>query len=180
MSQLNQEAPPATASKSGEDYFRPAPFPKSDTIVLTVVAFNFNPKAEFDRTDDAGKDYTEVAPGIDFYFGAMVEGKPYFVKSWTQKYSLHEKSNYTKWYDAAVGKPPATGTNVADMLGKFILGEIKVEDKKSKKGTAYTVSKLASVTKVPSILASTGTPLDQLRPALDAILTAKDDSKPPF
>ena len=174
---INQTAPPAEAPSG--DFLKLPAFPKSDTLVLTVVAFSFNPKAEFKRKDDTGNEYTEVRPGLDFFFGTMVGGKSYFCKPWTVAYSLHEKANYARWYEAATGQKAAPGTNPSDMLGKFILGAVKVENKTGKKGTAYTISKLTTVSAVPSILANTGTPLEALLPELNKILAGDGDAGKP-
>ncbi len=180
MSTLNQEAPAATANKS-EDYVRLEPFPKSDSHVLTICAFHYDPSVEFKRKDDDGNETTEVRPGIDFYFGAMVGGKAYFVKPWPVPYSLHEKANYAKWYEAACGKAPAPGSNVKDMLGKHVLGAVKIEHKTSRKGKAYTVTKLASVNPVPSMFEGKGTDIKDLLPALqDALNNQGKEEKAPF
>lgn len=175
MTPLNQSAPPAEAPKG--DFLKLPPFPKSDTVVLTVVAYSYNEKTQFKRKDDDGVEYTETRPGLEFYFGSVVGGKPYFLKPWPVAYSLHEKANYAKWYEAATGKTAAPGTNPSDMLGKHILGAVKVENKTGSKGTAYTISKLTTVSAVPSILANTGTPLEALLPELNKILAG--DGKQP-
>lgn len=180
---LNQSAPPATASKSGEDFIRLEPFPKSGSHVLTVTAYNYNPACEFKRTDDKGAESIEVRPGLEFYFGTVIGGKPYFVKPWPVPYSLHEKANYAKWYEAATGKVAAPGTKADDMIGKHVLGAVKVENKTSKKGTAYSVTKLMTVSPVPDILAATGTDIKVLLPALQAALDnqgKKEDNAPPY
>lgn len=177
MSILNQEAPPAEAPKSGE-FIKLDPFPKSDSYVLTVVAFNYIPEHDFERKDEkTGEEYIKKAPAIEFFFGALVDGKAFFVKSWPQMYSLSERANYYKWYEAATGKPPTAGTKPNDTVGKYVLGTLKVEDKKSQKGTAYRVTTIKAIAPVPSILASAGVPLAQLRPALDAALAAQGDKK---
>ena len=170
---LNQSAPAAEAPKAGTDYVKLEPFPKSDTVVLTVVAYNYIEKCEFERTDDKGVKSTEIRPGLEFYFGTLVGNKPYFVKPWPIAYSLHEKANYAKWYEAATGNVVKPGTKPDDMIGKFVLGNIKVESKVGQKGTAYKISKIATITPVPSILASTGTPLEVLRRELDKALAAQ-------
>lgn len=172
---LNQDAPPAEAPKSG-DIVKLDPFPKSDSYVLTLVATNYIAKHPFKREDDNGAEFIVEKPAIEFFFGAIVDGKPYFVKTWPQAYSLHEKANYAKYYEAMVGKAPEPGSKPSEMVGKFALGTIKVEDKVSqKKRTPYRVSVLKSLTAVPSILKDSGTPVDKLRPALDAILAGNDD-----
>lgn len=171
---LNTDAPPAEAPKSG-DIIRLEPFPRSDTLVLTTVAFNYIEKHPFERKDEkTGQEYVKEAPALEFFFGAVVDGKPYIAKTWPQLYSLSERANYYKWYEAAVGRAPTTGTRPSDMIGKHVLAQIKVEDKKSAKGTAYRVTSIKSIAAVPSVLKDTGTPVDKLRPALDAILAGND------
>lgn len=175
MTTLNQEAPPAAAPKTGNDFIKFDPFPKSDSYVLTVTSFNYIPDHPFERTDDQGKDFTVIKPAVELFLGAVIDGKALFVKSWPQAYSLHEKANYAKYYQAATGAAPVPGSNVSDMVGKALLVEVEVENKVSKKGTKYTVNKIKSVTKVPSVLAATATPVDKLKPALEAILAGKED-----
>src|SRR4051812_7532655 len=139
MNTLNQEAPPPPAEKA--DIIRLDPFPRSDSYVLTVVAFNYIPEYDFEREDDATKEkYIKKAPAVELFLGGMVDGKPYFAKTWPQQYSLSDRANYRKQYEAATGKSPVAGSNPKDIVGKFVLCEIAVENKTSKKGKAYTVS----------------------------------------
>lgn len=173
---LNQTAPAAEATK-GADFVRLDPFPRSDSYVLTITAFNFIPSYPFKRKDDSGVEYVKAAPAVEFFFGGMVDGKPYFAKTWPKQYSVSDRSTYYAIYNAAAGKPPEAGSNVADILGKFLLVPIEVENKKSSRGKAYTVSKVGDVSKVPSILANTGTPIEQLKPALDAALAAQGEKE---
>lgn len=182
MSTLNQSAPPATAPAS-KDFIKFEVFPKSDSYVLTVVGYNYIESHPFKRKDEkTGEEYTKNGPGIEFFWGALINGVAYFCKTWPQSYSLNEKSNYYKWYEAAIGSAPTPGSKVDNMLGKHVLGVVKVEDKKSAKGTAYQVSSLKSISPVPSILASAGTPLNDLLPAFNKALEAKQekDELPPF
>lgn len=168
MSHTNQSAPPAEAPKG--DIIKFVPFPKKDALVLTVVAYNYIASHPFKRTDEVTKlERIENKPAIEFFFGARIGDKAYFVKPWPQQYSLHEKANYSKWYEAAVGQAPAAGTKPDDMLGRFVMGTVNLEDKKRKDGSAYTITKLGSVTPVPSLLAGTGT-------AREALLTALQDA----
>jgi hypothetical protein len=173
---LNQSAPPATQTAT-KDFVKLEVFPRSDTFVLTLCGFNYIPDHPFNRTDEkTGEKYIKVAAGIEFYYGALVDGKACFLKTWPQSYSLNEKANYAKWYAAAVGKAPVPGTNPSEMLGKHVLGEVEVEEKTGGRGTKYKVSVLKSVTKVPSILASTGTPLKDLSAAFEAALAKKEEA----
>ena len=170
MSTLNQIAPPAEAPKTG-DFIKFQPFPKSDTVVMTVTGFNFIASHPFERKDDkTGVKFIKNQAAIEIFYGAAIGGVPYFVKTWPQAYSINEKANYSKIYEAAVGKAPGVGSNPADMVGKHVLGTLKVEDKISAKGTKYRVTQVKSVTAVPSILAATGTSLAALLPALTAAL----------
>ena len=174
---LNQSAPAAQAPAS-KDFIKFEVFPKSDSYVLTCVGYNYHPDYPFKRTDEKTKEeYIKNGPGLEFFWGAIVNGVAYFCKTWPQSYSLNEKANYYKWYEAGVGKPPIAGTKADDMVGKFYLGVVKVEDKKSAKGTAYRVSTLKGVGPVPSILASAGTPLKDLLPAFEAALAKKDEKE---
>jgi len=176
---LNQDAPPPPAQ--AEDIIKFDPFPKSDSYVLTVTAFNYIPEYEFEREDEKTKEkYIKKAPAIELFLGTMIDGKTYFAKTWPQQYSLSDRANYYKQYSAACGKAPDKSSNVKDTLGKFVLCEIAVENKTSKKGKAYTVSKVKTVGKVPSILAATGTDIKALRPALDAILAGEKKDENPY
>jgi len=189
MTALNQEAPPAPVSNS-QDYVRFDPFPESDSYVGTCLAHNYIPEHVFDRTDKTtGRKFQETKPAIELFFGAEIEGKPYFVKTYAQQYSINEKSNYYAWYSALVGKAPDSKQRPSDMKGKHALLEIEVEDKVAKKsGKEYRRTKIASIAKVPKALAGTAVPLAKLEAAFTAALAkssekadAKDDSgNPPF
>lgn len=180
---LNQSAPPAEAPQS-KDFVKLEVFPKSDSYVLTVAGFNFIASHPFKRRDDkTGEEYTKNGPALELYFGTILTDdkgsrRAYFVKTWPQAYSLNEKANYYKWYEAATGKAPVAGTKPDDMLGKAILGDVRVEDKKSLKGTAYRVSSLKSIGKVPSILAATIVPLKDLQGPFNEALAA--EQKDPY
>jgi hypothetical protein len=179
MTALNQSAPPAAAAAGG-DIIRFDPFPKADTYVATVVGYNYIPDHAFERTDDDGKPYTKNAPAVEFFIGAVIDGKPYFTKTWPQQYSISDRANYSKWYNAATGAMPVAGSKVDDIIGKAVLAEILVEKKTSKKGKEYTATKVKSVAKVPSILAATAVPLDKLRADFDKALAAAGDEANPF
>lgn len=181
MSTLNQEAPPAAAPKG--DIVKLEPFPRSDSFVLTLCAYNFIPQYPFKRKNkDTGAEEIKPDDAVEFYFGGIVDGKVYLAKTWPQKYSIHEKSNYAAAYSAMTGKMPAAGSKPSDLVGKFALVEVSVEEKTSRTGKKYTATNIDSIGKVPSILAGTGVDIKQLRPALDAALAGgdKDDGKPPF
>lgn len=175
-------APPAEAPKGGVDYIRLPSFPKSDTYVTTVVGYNYIPAHPFKRKDETtGAEFIKEAPAIELFIGAEVDGKASLAKTWPQVYSLNERANYQKWYTAAVGKEAAAGSKPDDMVGKALLVEIEVEEKTSKKGTKYTVNRIGAVTKVPSILTATATPVAKLQPALAAALAGdKEGGGGPF
>lgn len=183
MTALNQEAPPAPVSNN-QDFVRFEKWPGDDSYVATCVAHNYIPEHTFDRTDKTtGRKFQEVKPAIELFFGAVIEGKPYFIKTYAQQYSINEKSNYYAWYSALVGKAPDSKQRPSDMKGKHALLEIELEDKVSKAGKAYTKTKIVSIGKVPKALAATAVPLAQLEAAFTAALAkssekadAKDDS----
>lgn len=165
-------APPVEAKQSG-GFIKLPPFKRSDTYVLTIIASNFIPNHPFDRKDEkTGQEYVKEAPAVELYLGARVDGELCLAKTWPQMYSLSDRANFRKWYEAATGKTVKTGdkVNVADLVGKALLGEVKVADKTSAKGTTYTANNVKIVGKVPSVLAGSITPLAELAPVLEKAL----------
>lgn len=180
MSTATQEqaAPPITAPKGGKDFVRFEPFPKNDSYILTILKYEYTASHPFERKDDkTGVVTVKNGPALELVFGAMVGNKAYFLKTWPAAYSMDKKAKFTAIYDAAIGRVPVPGDKADDLIGKQILGTVKVENKVSPKGTAYTVSKLASVSPVPSILAGTGADIKTLLPAFQAALAASGDQK---
>jgi hypothetical protein len=176
MSTLNQEAPPAPVSNS-QDFVHFTPLPSEDSYVATVVAFNYIPEHTFERTDKAtGAKRQEVKPAIELFFGTMVDGKPYFVKTYPQQYSINEKSNYAAWYAVTTGALPTAKQRPSDMLGKLALLDIELKAKTSRTGKNYTATKIANIGKVPKALVGTATPLDKLKLAFDAALKKSGDA----
>ena len=175
---LNNEAPAAPMANM-QDYVRLPAFPRSDSYVLTVVGTNYIASHPFNRKDDEGRESTVMAPAVELYFGGEVDGKPYFAKTWPQKYSWHEKSNLSKWYTAITGKSPdPVSARPKDLVGKPALVEIKVEKKKgAKSGKEYTATNVGTVAKVPSILAATATPLAKLEAPFAAALAASSEKR---
>ena len=180
---LNNEAPPAPVS-GGQDFLKFEPFPASDSYVLTLVGTNYIASHPFERTDDNGKDFIKEAPAIEFFWGGMADGKPYFTKSWPQAYSLHEKANYAKIYKALTGKIADASQRPKDMLGKAAMVEIKLENKKSKKGKDYVAVKIGAITAVPKLLLGSVVPLEQLEAPFKAALAKAnektDENNTPF
>jgi len=168
------EAPPAPSSTLKDFGPRFDPLPQSDTYIFTVVAFDFLKNYE-QRDLTTGE--MKVFDALQFFYGTKIGGKTYFLKPWPTKYSIHEKANYTKIYKAAVGTPPPAGSNPKDMLGKGITIEVENEEKTSKKGTKYTVSKPKSITGVHAKLRGEIVPLAELETAFKAALEAKDNDK---
>lgn len=168
MSALNQEAPPAEAPKSKAEFIKLPAYPKSDSYVAVVVATNYLPQAVFDRTDEkTGAKTQVVAPGIEFFFGSIVDGKPVFAKSWPKLYSINDRATYHKYYKSATGKAPVAGSKPVDMVGKPVLLAIECQDKVSKKGTQYVVNKITNVGSVPSVLLPAVPKLDTLLPSFN-------------
>lgn len=172
------EAPPApsTAQKDFGPRFDPLPGP--DTYIFTVVAFDFIKNYE-QRDMTTGE--VKIFDALQFFYGTKVGDKTYFLKPWPSKYSIHEKATYTKLYKAATGAAPLPGSNPKDMLGKGVTIEVENEDKVSKKGTKYTVSKAKNVGAVHAKLKGEIVALAELLPAFEAALTAKEDkNEAPF
>lgn len=180
MSTINQEAPAAEAPKAKADFIKLPAYPKSDSYVAVVVATNYLPNAVFDRTDkDTGAKTQVVAPGIELFFGSVVDGKPVFAKTWPKLYSINDMATYYKYYKAATGKPPVAGSKPLDMVGKPVLVGIECIDKVSKKGTQYLVNKITSVGSVPSVLLPAVPKLDALLPAFNEAIkgTGSNDNE---
>jgi len=183
MTQLNTDAPPPAVSEN-KDFVRFAAFPASDSYVATVVATNYLPQHEFHGTDDEGKEYTKIAAAFELYFGAMIEGKPYFVKTWPQLYKVGEKTNFSKWVTAITGQDLSAQLKAApklnSLLGKAALIDVRVENKTSRKGTSYVATSIKSIGKVPSVLASTVVPLDAFKKDFDAATSNQKTGEVPF
>jgi hypothetical protein len=180
MSTTLNAAPPAAAPKGG-DFIKLPPFKKTDSYVATILGYNYIASHPFDRTDPVTKkDYVQEAPAIELFIGAIPDGEVALLKTWPQMYSINEKSNYAKWFAAATGVAPVAGSKPDELIGKAVLVEIEVSDKVGGKGTKYIANKVKSVSKVPSILAATITPLAKLQPALDAALAGEKDGDVPF
>ena len=181
MSTINQEAPAAEAPKAKADFIKLPAYPNSDSYVAVVVATNYLPQAVFDRTDAVtGVKSQVVAPGIEFFFGSLVNGKAVFAKSWPKLYSINDRATYHKYYKAATGKAPVAGSKPIDMVGKPVLLAIECQDKVSKKGTQYIVNKITSVGNVPSVLLPAVPKLEALLPAFNDAINgaASNDNEP--
>jgi hypothetical protein len=172
------EAPPAASTAQKDFGPRFDPLPGNDTYIFTVVAFDFIKNYE-QRDMTTGE--MKVFDALQFFYGTKIDGKAYFLKPWPTKYSIHEKANYTKLFKAAVGNPPPAGSNPKEMLGKGVTIEVENEEKVSKKGTKYTISKAKNVTAVHAKLKGEIVPLAELLPAFEAALASKDDkNEAPF
>lgn len=172
-----QEAPSAVAPKSNQDFFHLDPLPEDGQLILTVVATNYiKEHTQFNKE----KQVEETFPAIEFYLGALFNGKPGFVKTWPVKYSIHEKATYSKYYRSALGKEPNAGSKPADLVGSGLTVTVKNEDKVSKKGTPYKRSRVGEVAAVHPKLKAEIVPVASLKPALEAALAAgknKDNAK---
>jgi hypothetical protein len=176
MSTTLNAAPPAAAPKGG-DFIKLPPFKKTDSYVATIVGGFHKDAHPFKKIDEkTGKEYTKIAPSIELYLGAIVDGEVALVTTWPKEYNIHEKANYCKWFTAATGSAPTTDSKPAELMGKALMVEIDVREKVSAKGTRYLANKIKSVSKVPSILASTITPLDKLQPAFDAAVAGRGNA----
>ena len=176
MSQLNQSAPPVEV-KATANYFRFDPLPKSDTYVFTLVGYNYLESTPFNRTDEKTKAKTVVnGQGIEWFLGTMVDGKPYFVKTWPVFYSISDRANYSKWYKAMTGALPTPAQRPDDCLGKGVLVPVELVDKVSSKGTKYKATKVGAPSAVPSILAATVTKLKDLDKPFKEALAKSDQS----
>jgi hypothetical protein len=172
---FNQEAPAAKAPKGTEDYLRFPPFPAAaaGTNILTVVAFNFLPNYEFEKDD--GSKYN--ADAIEFVYGTLIDGLPFFVKTWPKTYSISNKAYYFKLYTAALGKEPKPGSTPKDILGAGVLSSIEIKDKVSKKGKQYTACNVkGDPAPVMAKLKSEVVPLAVLQPHLEAALKAASEA----
>lgn len=169
---FNQAAPAATAPKemSAADRLRFEAFPESGPYVLTVVAYNFIPGYENVRQDGT----TEVFDALEFIFGAKTDDGYRFLKTWPTRYSIHEKSNYTKLYKAATGKLPATGSRPDDLIGTAINGDVENKDKVSRKGTKYVSSRIKGMGPVHPKLRGDIVPLAELSKVLNGIVSANN------
>lgn len=177
MSTLNQDAPPAEAPKGGNaDFIKLPAFPRSDSYVATITAINYIPSFPFDRTDEkTGQKSVVPGPGIEFFFGALVDGNVCFVKSWPKYYSVSDRAAYHKWYKAALGKAPVAGSKPSELIGSAVLLQLECKDKVGKKGTAYVTNNIVNVSSVPSVLKSVVTPLEKLLPTLQDVLAGQGE-----
>lgn len=167
----NQNAPAATAPKGG-DFVSFKPFEEDGPTILTIVAFNFIKDHVQEKEDGS----TEVIDALEFFYGAMTEAGPRFIKTWPAKYSIHEKSNYAKLYKAATGSLPVVGSNPSDILGKGVQTILENENKVGKKtGKAYTKTSVKSVSPVKASAKASVTPLAKLLPLLEQAI---EEGKP--
>ena len=170
MSNLNS-APPAVAPKQMNDMvFLPA-FPAEGQQVLTIICHNYiasytNPFAEPDKP---------AVPAVEFYLGADTEAGVGLIKTYPITYSLHEKATYPKLYKMATGKEATAGSSPDDMNGHGLTGTITNEAKTSKKGKAYTRSKVGEFAAVHPKLKGEIAPLAKLKPLLEAALAVKPE-----
>lgn len=167
-----QSAPPAEAPKSGKDFITIPAFPIEGQTILTVVSYNYIPDY-VNPFDDENKG---AYPAVEFFLGANTENGVGFVKTYPFRYSLHEKAGYTKLYKAATGNAPAPGSKPDDMVGKGLNATVTNVAKTSKKGKAYTISKVSEFSTVHPKLKGEITPVAKLRPALDAILSKQGEA----
>jgi hypothetical protein len=168
MSNLT-EAPPARENKS-TDFVKLEPFPESGPAILTITAYNYIPA--YTKVNDDGS--SETFPALEFYLGTETPSGPRFIKTWPSRYSIHEKSSYSKLYRAATGHLPQAGSSPKDIVGKGVQTTIDNQEKVSKKGTKYTASRAKDLGPVFPKLLPEVVPLAKLLPALTAILEAKD------
>ena len=166
--------PPATAPKGG-DFVSFAAFPESGPTVLTILAVNFI-KDHQDTDRETGE--TRTFDALEWYLGAKTDAGPRFLKTWPAKYSIHEKSFFSKLYKAVKGTLPLAGINPQELVGGGVTGNLENEDKVSKKGKAYTRTKLAGITPVMKQLKGSITPAADLLPELTkAMLPPAKDGK---
>jgi hypothetical protein len=180
MSTTLNAAPPAAAPKGG-DFIKLPPFKKTDSYVATILGYNYIASYPFKRKDKkTGAEVIKHEPAVEIFIGALVDGEVALLKTWPQQYSIHEKSNYTNWFESSTGKTPVDGSLPDEMIGKAVLVEIDVKNRVGKAGTPYLDNRAVNISKVPTILASTITPIDKLKPALDAALAGEKDGDVPF
>jgi len=179
MSNTLQSAPPAVAPKQMNDFvFLPA-FPVDGAQVLTVISHNYIPEYK----NPFAEEEKPACPAVEFYLGADTEAGIGLIKTFPITYSLHEKATYPKLYKMATGKECVAGSSPDDMNGHGLTGTITNVAKTSKKGKAYTASKVGEFAAVHPKLKGEIAPLAKLKPLLAAALTAKvekDDGNVPY
>lgn len=171
VSDYNQPVPDSVAPKGG-DFITFQPFPDAGPAILTVLGVKVLPDFENIKQDGT----REVFDALEFIVGTITSAGPRFIKLWPMKNSIHEKSNYSKLYKAATGALPAPkGSNPSQIVGKGIQATLENVDKVSKKGTAYTATRLdikSAVSVFPKLRAEI-VPADKLYAALEAALTPR-------
>jgi hypothetical protein len=161
------KAPKAEAPKGGDDFIHFPSFPESDTVVGTLVAYNFI--KDFKTKNKEGQDL--VYDAVELIYGAKTaDEQVYFLKTYPMKYSVSEKAKYAKYCKAATGEWPEAGTTPDDFVGKPVLLTVKVEEKVSKKGKKYTASRLEGVTAVPKALKGNAPDAKVLLPQLEELV----------
>lgn len=186
MSASAPAIPNAVAPKGG-DFVSFKAFPAKGSYILTVCAVKFIPNYENTKMDGT----KEVFDALEFTVGASTEAGPRFIRMWPMKYSIHEKSNYSKFYKAVKGALPLAGSNPAELLGGGLQADVENEEKVSKtKKTPYTVSRIRGLSGVHPKLRGEVTPLGALEKALAeaskpkaegaAASTKDDDEEGPF
>jgi hypothetical protein len=187
MSVLNQTDTSIAAPKAPKDYIRLDPFPSDGPQILTITGWNVIPDYINPFSDEPDpKPYQAV----ELIYGTNTEVGPRFVKGNPVKVSIHEKSSFSRIYKAALGKMPADGAKIGDLLGKGVSANVTNENKVSKKGTAYVRTSIKDIASVHPKLAKEIIPLAALKPALEAALAKSgekaegtpsgDDNSAPF
>lgn len=164
--------PNATAPKGGNDFISYDAFPESGPATLTILSVEFVPNFE---TTDRETGERLVFDALQFTYGAETSAGARFVKPWPIKYSIHEKAGYSKLYKAAKGTLPLPGSNPAELVGLGVQADLDNENKTSKKGTAYTRTKILSFSAVHPKLKGDIAPLASLLPKLANASKPKGD-----
>jgi hypothetical protein len=166
------EAPPAQEIKAS-NFVSLEPFPEEGPAILTITAYNYIPNYQNVRQDGS----CEVINAVEFYLGTNTANGPRFIKTWPCRYSIHEKSTYSKIYKYVTGHLPTAGSSPKDILGGGVQADIENEERVGKKsGKKYTASRAKDLGPVFPKLKGEIVDRKILLPALEKLL-AEDGKK---
>jgi hypothetical protein len=128
-------APNATAPRERENFLKFEACPKDGSQVAIFVGSNFH---ETWTTFDGD----EKTNGVELFFAIEQNDEFYFVKTNIGANSTDDRSKTYNTYLAATGNPLTPAESIQDAVGKPVILNLKTEDKVSKKGNEYSITKL--------------------------------------
>ena len=156
-------------------YFDAVETPGNQQFVLVDAEHMTNVETGFTRDDGSP---SIIKNALRMTFATKGNTRWSFVRTWPKAYSPHKLSWYTALSKAAIGRSPAAGDNVADLMGKGVMLEIVNSPRVSKAGKEYETSAIAGKpTQVPHGLPPLNA--DEAMAAYAAELKRQEDTSAP-